>query len=143
MDRRERQDATQPSSGTKERPLEVLFVYNADGGLLGAVMDAIHKVLSPDTYPCRLCELTHSTFRMRARWKKFLKGLDARCEFMHRDQFRALQDAPDVRLPAVFARLRRDGPFEVLLDTEEIEACSSTEELESALLSRLGLRHGR
>ncbi len=105
-------------------------------------MDAIHKVLSPGTYPCWLCELTHSTFRMRTRWKKFLKELDARCEFLHRDRFRALQDAPDVRLPAVFARLGPDGRLEVLLDAEEIEACSSTEELESALRARLGLRHG-
>ncbi len=53
----------------------LIFVYNADSGLLNAVKDAIHKAISPSTYPCRLCGLTFGAVRMKSAWKEFIDGL--------------------------------------------------------------------
>ncbi len=37
----------------------LLFVYNADSGLVAGLFDSAHKLLSPSTYQCQLCTLTH------------------------------------------------------------------------------------
>ncbi len=36
----------------------LIFVYNADSGLLNAINDGILKIVSPSTYQCSLCSLT-------------------------------------------------------------------------------------
>jgi hypothetical protein len=38
---------------------ELLFVYNADAGLVTGLLDTLHKVLSPSTYSCSLCAITY------------------------------------------------------------------------------------
>jgi len=44
---------------------KLIFVYNADSGLLKGIKDLIHKNVSPDTYPCSLCAVTYDNFDMR------------------------------------------------------------------------------
>ncbi|HEX8505478.1 MAG TPA: hypothetical protein VF630_08930 [Hymenobacter sp.] len=85
-------------------PQRLLFVYNADGGLLPSLKDAFHKVLSPGTYPCSLCAVTYGAVSMRPEWKAFIKSLPVPVEFQHRDEF--VRDHPKWRqhaLPAAFA----------------------------------------
>lgn len=66
----------------------LLFVYNADSGLYNTLADIGHKLISPGTYQCQLCSLTHGYLRERDAWRDFLEGLPATCEFLRRDQFR-------------------------------------------------------
>lgn len=105
----------------------LLFVYNADSGLYNTLADIGHKLLSPGTYPCDLCSLTHGYLRERTVWRDFLRGLPATCEFLHRDQFR--DRWPDNRepLPAVFC-LSDERP-EPALGARRIAACHSLAEL--------------
>ncbi len=35
--------------------MPLLFVDKANGGLMAGAFDLAHKLLSPATYPCRLC----------------------------------------------------------------------------------------
>jgi hypothetical protein len=51
-------------------PHRLLFVYNADGGLLPGLKDMFHKILSPGTYPCSLCAVTYGATAMRPEWKE-------------------------------------------------------------------------
>jgi len=44
---------------------KLIFVYNADSGLLNAMKDWAHKIVSPETYPCSLCALTYNNLGMR------------------------------------------------------------------------------
>lgn len=67
--------------------MRLLFVYNADSGRLNAVADSLHKLLSPQTYQCKLCELTYSTFSEKAEWKEFRKERPEEMIFLHRDEF--------------------------------------------------------
>ena len=64
--------------------MKLLMVYNAEAGFMNGVMDSMHKLFSPATYQCRLCELTHGTFGMHQEWKAFIEQLNIPFEFFHR-----------------------------------------------------------
>ncbi len=113
----------------------LVFVYNADSGLFNTVTDIAHKILSPGTYVCNLCALTHDTFKVREDWVNFLKTLNADCEFLHRDEFHARYSQADVDLPAVFKKTS-DG-LELWLEAEALRKCATLNELKRTLISRL------
>ena len=114
----------------------LLFVYNADSGLFNTITDIAHKVLSPDTYACQLCALTHGHFRVREDWVRFLEGLDADCEFLHRDEFRSRYDPAHVHaLPAIFIKTA-DG-ISPWLDADTLKASADLPDLKSLIQRRL------
>lgn len=113
----------------------LLFVYNADSGLFNTVTDIAHKVLSPQTYACNLCALTHGHFKVREEWVEFLGKLDAKCEFLHRDEFTSAYGQMDIALPAIFKKTP-DGLMP-LIDAETLRNCASLDELKRLLVSRL------
>ena len=100
----------------------LLFVYNADGGLLPSLKDAFHKVLSPSTYPCSLCGITHGTTQMRPEWKQFVKALPVPVAFLHRDEFaRDFPQWQQHRLPAAFAEAEA-GELAPFIEADEMDA---------------------
>ena len=66
------------------KPIEdrLIFVYNADSGLFNTLTDIAHKVLSPDTYACNLCSITHGYLKERRKWRNFIRTLDHPVEFL-------------------------------------------------------------
>jgi len=38
--------------------MNLIFVYNANGGLVNSWLDTAHKIVSPSTYSCSLCAIT-------------------------------------------------------------------------------------
>lgn len=113
----------------------LVFVYNADSGLFNALSDLAHKTFAPETYACRLCALTYSTFGMRRDWKDFLESLDRPLEFLHADELRAKYGVTDTPLPAVL--LIEDGRASVLLDAAAINRCRTLDDLKRLLLNEL------
>ena len=118
-----------------ERPALVL-VYHAASGLFNAVADAAHKLLSPETYKCNLCALTHTTFGMRGEWRDFLNRLGRPLEFLHADELKNLYGVRGVPLPAVFER--RGGRLELLIGADRINSCRTTEDLKRLVESAAG-----
>ncbi|WP_246019950.1 GTPase [Muriicola soli] len=117
---------------------KLLFVYNADSGLMNELFDAAHKVLNPATYQCRLCELTFGNFREKATWKKFRKKSDISMEFLHKDEFLAQYSSkfmPKYSFPIVLEIT--DHNLEQFLGTKEINELQSTEELIGEINQRL------
>ena len=113
----------------------IVFVYNAESGLFNALSDIAHKALSPQTYPCNLCALTHSALGMRKEWKDYLDGLALEKEFLHSDQLARRYGAEGLALPAV---LRKRGKrVELMIDADAINRCESLEELKRLLTARL------
>ncbi|UOQ71111.1 hypothetical protein [Hymenobacter cellulosilyticus] len=97
---------------------QLVFVYNADTGLVNSVLDLAHKLISPTTYPCSLCAITHGT-RMRPEWKEFIAGLSLQSEFLHRDEFLARYPQwAATALPAVFGRTETDTLTPFITATE-------------------------
>ena len=64
---------------------KIIFIYNADQGKLNAAFDSIHKFVSPGTYQCQLCAMTHGSFGMKKDWKAFIESLGVEIDFLHRD----------------------------------------------------------
>ena len=109
-------------------------VYNADTGLIEALMHAVHKAVRPETYPCSLCALTYGAVSMRGDWKTFWQELDAEVLFYHRDDF--TQDFPkygtggtqEVALPVIMID-EADAELRALISNEELEAMADVNEL--------------
>ena len=113
----------------------LIFVYNADSGVVNTLLDIGHKIVSPATYDCKLCALTHSTFRMRRDWRNFVERLSIPVEFLHRDEFQARYKDVPISAPAI---LLADGPLlKPWVDSSEINQCQSLTELEALINDHL------
>lgn len=110
----------------------LIFVYNADSGLFNLLTDIAHKLISPQTYGCDLCALTHAPFAMRKRWRQFLEGLDMELEFLHRDEVSSRIPGLAVSPPAI-VRQSAAG-LAVCVDAADIGRCDSLKELETLIL---------
>lgn len=113
----------------------IIFVYNADSGLFNTITDIAHKVISPATYSCQLCSLTHSYFSVKKNWTSFLEGLDAKLEFLHRDEVHAKYGLSELTLPVVL--LNHDNQLTTWISTAEINDCSSMDALKTLIGERL------
>jgi len=111
--------------------MNLVFVYNADSGVFNALSDIAHKLLSPSTYECNLCNLTHGYFQTREEWTTFLHDLDADIEFLHRDEFMkqhgAKENAENVEFPAIF--VKDESELKLWIDKDVINKMSSTDDL--------------
>ena len=115
----------------------LLFVYNANTGLLELLQHAVHMTVKPETYPCKLCLLTYSPLGMRKRWRKFVGTLPAEPVFLHADELAARHpDLGPVPLPALYDE--RDGELELLIPAHEMQAVPDLPALESLVRDRVG-----
>lgn len=114
----------------------VIFVYNAESGLINGLKDAIHKLISPSTYTCNLCAITFGPLGMHDEWRDFVARLDRPVEFLHRDELSAQYGIDDVDLPAAFTK-SAEGKLSPLFDSETLNGFTSLSELKSALLNRI------
>lgn len=64
---------------------EIIFVYNADGGIGNALLDYGKKYIQPDKYDCQLCMVTYGALGMKKDWKIFTSSLSYQVKFLHRD----------------------------------------------------------
>ncbi|MFA6219780.1 MAG: hypothetical protein WC692_08365 [Erythrobacter sp.] len=115
---------------------QLILVYNADGDKISVLRDVAHKIISPSTYGCSLCAVTHGAFTMRARWRDFLKQLPHKPVEYHRDEF--LAEFPDVRisLPAILVRFGEEPP-RVLITSVGLNTVSDIDELIELVQIRL------
>ena len=86
--------------------MRLVFVYNAEAGLVRGIMDSIHKVASPSTYACGLCAITYGLTSMNPKWRTWLKELDIPTAFFHRRDFRRAWPEARVALPAILLENR-------------------------------------
>ncbi len=80
---------------------KLIFVYNADSGQLNTALDIAHKLISPSTYQCNLCALTHGVFSEREEWKRFREESDDELTFLHKDEFERRYGQPQPAYPVV------------------------------------------
>ncbi|MFI8378601.1 GTPase [Leeuwenhoekiella sp. NPDC079379] len=68
--------------------MKLIFVYNANSGKLNGYLDSLHKVISPKTYPCSLCDITYGVLKIKPEWQSFKDNTDLDLEFHHLDEFK-------------------------------------------------------
>lgn len=66
---------------------KLLFIYNANSGARNAILDSMHKVLSPTTYDCNLCDITFGVISENKTWKKFRQASKQEMVFLHKNEF--------------------------------------------------------
>lgn len=113
----------------------LVFVYNADSGFMNTLLDIGHKIVSPGTYNCGLCALTHSTFRMQGAWRTFVNRLEYPTAFLHRDEFHARYGMRDMKLPAVV--LEQESKITPWIGPAEIDQCNSLDEFEALVREKV------
>jgi len=112
----------------------LICVYNADTGLIEALMHAVHKAVRPQTYPCSLCALTYGAVSMRGDWKSYWQELNAEVDFYHRDDFTedfsalGTGGARELALPVILISEAGEEP-RVLISNEELDAMADVDEL--------------
>ncbi len=50
--------------------MELQFIYNAKSGWFNSIFDTVHKMISPESYECNLCKLTHDSFTEKKKFKE-------------------------------------------------------------------------
>ena len=81
---------------------KLLFVYNADSGVINLVKDFWKKLLRPSSYECNLCMQTFGAFTMKKDWKSFIKNLNIDTDFLHRDEFEKKYHIKDANYPSAY-----------------------------------------
>ena len=113
--------------------MEIIFIYNANSGFFSGIMDSAHKLLSPDTYSCDLCSITHGLAGPKKEWKDFLNNLNYPVKFYHKD------DLPEayrnLALPVILANSKQD--FEILMSNDEMSAMKNVSQMVDMLNSKL------
>ena len=118
------------NSDKKPRFQKILFIYNADSGLRNSIIDAAHKILSPTTYQCHLCDITYGVFTENSSWKNFRKKSAVEIDFLHKDEFQkqyGLAVRANHSFPVVLG-MTKNG-LEKLIDKEELSGLKKPDDL--------------
>ncbi|WP_300434082.1 GTPase [Christiangramia sp.] len=100
---------------------KLIFVYNADSGKINLYKDILHKVISPKTYPCSLCDITHGVLKEREEWKRFRENAQVEMEFLHKDEFQkeyASKFGHTFEFPVILAQT--DKGLEVFMSRQDL-----------------------
>lgn len=117
-------------------PDRIILVYNEGNGLFDAVSGWSHKLLSPATYQCALCQVTFGLTGMLVPWKNYIEMLPFPVKFLHRDEFRRQFPAHGtLSLPVILAE--KSGQTDVLLAAEDIRATGGLSGLIGLMQARL------
>jgi len=120
-----------------EKNSTLIFVYRAERGIFNSLSHTMHRVFSPATYECRLCQITFSAVGMLHPWKEFLESRPEAKLFYHRKEFTA--DYPQVTSePPLILKADPDSLSpEILFGCQEIENCADVDELIDQLIVKL------
>lgn len=125
----------------QSKPIKkLLFIYNAQTGFKNKFVDAAHKIVSPSSYPCSLCDITFGKFSEKLGWKQFRTAFKIPMLFIYKDEFDvqyASKFKSKYSFPIVLAETN-DG-FEVFIKTEELDALKNEAHLINLVSQRCAL----
>lgn len=114
--------------------MTLLFVYNAKSNFMNKSLDYAHKLFSPQTYTCNLCNLTHSSFGERSEWKDFRLLFNNEFQFYYADKFEREFNLFE-EYPVIY--IKDDDKLRVLLSANEIRKFNDLKELINNLENQL------
>lgn len=111
---------------------ELVFVYNARSDIFSKMTDFAHKIISPNSYSCSLCSLTHGPLGMHREWAEFIQSLPIKVGFLYKDQVESnsQEDVPQVWL-------KSGGNKNLLINAAELNATLTLEALMDLINQRL------
>ena len=121
----------------KNTAQKLIFVYNARSGARNAIFDSVHKVLTPSTYQCNLCDITYGLFAENQKWKRFRQDSIHEMTFLYKDGFLkhyASKFGYKFDFPVVLIEAGTD--LEILVSAQELNKLQSPEELIEVIRER-------
>lgn len=115
---------------------ELLFVYYGKKGVWNGLLDSVHKITSPSTYPCKLCSLTYGLVKMNKEWKTFIQSLPMPVIFYHLDDLP--EGFPKGEFPSGYVRENQN--ITLLIGNEELESCEDVSALIALVQKKLHLK---
>ena len=113
--------------------MELIFCYNARKGFINGIIDFLHKSLSPTTYSCNLCSITH-TYKKNERWKKFISNSKVKISFIYIDDLKRNNLSKFVNeIPCCF--IKNENNHKILIDKKTINNLKNENELISLIRS--------
>lgn len=106
--------------------MTILMVYNANSGLISSSFGALHKIISPKTYQCNLCKITHGAFKEKKEWTDFVKKSKHNFKFMYSDEFEE-RFKQKFSYPCVLSK--NEASFDIILDNQTMKSFSNLEDL--------------
>ena len=110
--------------------MKLILVYNANSDFFSSSLDFIHKIVSPKTYKCELCALTHGSFKEKPEWKQFVDETEIKMSLHHigdfEEQYRTSYDYPVVVM-------EDDDQLKVVFNKTQLGKMKSTLELIEAI----------
>ncbi|HYN68527.1 MAG TPA: hypothetical protein VES93_16710 [Ornithinibacter sp.] len=119
--------------------VEVVGVYDADGGVVGELTYVVGHLLGRTS--CSLCDVTHGSLRRRPEWDAMTARLPVPLRLVHRNETTEEEQRAHRAsgLPAVVG-VRGDGSRTVLIGPAGLDALGgSVPHFERALLDALAL----
>lgn len=118
-----------------KRPItRLVFVFDADSGFVGALVDSARKVLH--LRGCPLCSLTHGVTGERAAWRSCKEEIGVPIDYYHRDDVPESMRPVVGELPCVLAEVE-GARHELLLPRSSLAECrGSVAELNARIFIR-------
>lgn len=113
-------------------------MYNADSDIWNKYLDFVHKIISPSTYSCSLCGLTHGSFSENKIWKEFREAIPHDFVFKYKDAFlieNKGKGCQEYEFPIILEQ--KENKLEVLVSTQELNLIGAVEGLVDILQKRL------
>jgi len=110
------------------KAIEIQLIYNAQSGKLNTVFDIAHKILSPKTYACDLCQITHGIFAETAQFQTLKQNYNL--SLWHIDEYEA-DHTPESAYPVVI--IRDQQHILQRIDAQQIAQWQSITDLQTAL----------
>jgi hypothetical protein len=114
---------------------ELIFIYNADSGRINAILDSVHKSVSPNSYPCQLCAVTYGPISIRDEWKEYLDSLDYPKTFLHKNEVGDKLGELEIQFPVIL--LKHNEEYRVIVSSKEFERISDSYELISLMSQKI------
>jgi len=114
--------------------MEIIFVYNAKSDSINKLIDFAHKIVSPSTYSCSLCTLTHHDFGARSEWKSFLNNPSYSVSVFYKNEFEK-NFKKSFDYPVVLKK--EESEFTIILDKDKIAGMENLSDLLEAITRRI------
>lgn len=109
---------------------KLLFIYNANSGTRNALLDSMHKVFRPQTYDCKLCDITFGVISENKTWKRFRKESRYPMVFLHKDEFATTYKSKfGYKFTFPIVLLEGENGLEALITTKELNQLKTAQDL--------------
>ena len=116
--------------------IKIIFIYNANDGVINSLYDYAHRKISPSTYSCNLCFITYDNWQRNEIWSQYLSDLPMEVDFLYKDSIYKFSEF-DIGFKLPIILLKEKGDISVLIKMDDINKCKNEIELIKLLDQKL------